>query len=167
MRKGKGGKRAKKSKGIKGIKRIKGIKGWGGRMAILLPSRMCPEADGSAPSDPLWKVSRMIDVIADHRDAIRDLCRQYGVRRLDLIGSAATGAFDDATSDLDFIATFADTRVPGYADRYLNFAEALEALFARPVDVVIERSIRNPYFRQAVEASRQPIYDERNTTAAA
>jgi predicted nucleotidyltransferase len=35
----------------------------------------------------------------------------------------------------------------------------LETLFGRSVDVITERSIRNPYFRQAVEASRQPIDD--------
>ena len=109
----------------------------------------------------------MNGLIEHHRDAIRALCQEYGVRRLDLFGSAATGAFDAATSDLDFVATFADTRSPGYADRYLGFAEALETLFGRPVDVITERSIRNPHFRQAVEASRQPIYDERDAPAAA
>src|SRR5829696_2601671 len=109
----------------------------------------------------------MNGVIEQHRNAIRALCQQYGIRRLDLFGSAATGAFDAATSDLDFVATFADTRSPGYADRYLGFAEALEALFGRSVDVITERSIRNPYFRQAVEASRRPIYDERGAPAAA
>jgi len=109
----------------------------------------------------------MNGLIENHRDAIRALCQQYGVRRLDLFGSAATGAFDAATSDLDFVATFADTRSPGYADRFLSFAEALEMLFGRPVDVITERSIRNPYFRQAVEASLQPIYDDRDAPAAA
>ena len=109
----------------------------------------------------------MNGLIEQHREAIRALCKTYGVRRLDLFGSAGTGAFDAATSDLDFVATFADTRSAGYADRYLGFAEALETLFGRSVDVITERSIRNPYFRQAVEASRQPIYDERDAPAAA
>ena len=109
----------------------------------------------------------MIALIEQHLDAIRALCREYGVRRLDLFGSAATGAFDEATSDLDFVATFADTRSPGYADRYLAFAEGLEAIFGRPVDLVTERAIQNPYFREAVEATRQPVYDERDAPAAA
>jgi predicted nucleotidyltransferase len=109
----------------------------------------------------------MIDLVAKHVNDIAALCRQYGVRRLDLFGSATTNAFDPETSDLDFVATFADTDGPGYADRYLDFADALEALFGRPVDVVIDRSIRNPHFRQAVEATRQPLYDDRNAPAAA
>ncbi len=109
----------------------------------------------------------MIDIVTQHRDQIAALCRQYGVRRLDLFGSAATGAFDPETSDLDFVATFADTRSPNYADRYLDFADALEALFGRPVDLLTENMIGGPYFRQAVDATRQPVYDERNAPAAA
>jgi predicted nucleotidyltransferase len=109
----------------------------------------------------------MIDLVAKHMNDIAALCRHFGVRRLDLFGSAATDAFDPTTSDLDFVATIADTSAPNYAERYLDFAEALEALFGRPVDVVIDRSIRNPAFRQAVEATRQPIHDERNAPAAA
>lgn len=109
----------------------------------------------------------MIESVALQRDAIQDLCRQFGVRRLDLFGSAASGEFDPETSDIDVVATFADTQVPGLADRYLGFAEALEALFGCPVDVITDCSIRNPYFRQAVDSTRQPLYDERDTPAAA
>ncbi|MBA3643903.1 MAG: nucleotidyltransferase domain-containing protein [Chloroflexia bacterium] len=102
----------------------------------------------------------MNSLIEPHLAAIHALCRESRVRRLDLFGSAATDAFDPASSDFDFVASFADTRSPGYADRYLGFAEALEALFGRAVDVVTERSIRNPYFRHAVEASHQSVYAE-------
>ena len=109
----------------------------------------------------------MIDLVTRHRDDIAALCRKFGVRRLDLFGSASTGDFDPATSDLDFVATFADTDAPNYAERFLNFADALEDLFGRPVDLVIDRSILNPRFRQAVDATRQPIYDDQSTPAVA
>jgi predicted nucleotidyltransferase len=109
----------------------------------------------------------MIGLIEEHRAEITALCRQYGVLRLDVFGSAATGAFNATTSDLDFIATFADTEKPGYARRYLAFAEALEALFGRPVDLLTEGSIRSPYFRQTIEATRQQIFVERDAPAAA
>ncbi len=109
----------------------------------------------------------MIDIVTKHHAAIAALCRHYGVLRLDLFGSAATGDFDPASSDLDFIATFANTRVPGYADRYLDFADALETLFGRPVDLLTENMIRNPYFRQSVEATRQHVYADRDTQAVA
>lgn len=109
----------------------------------------------------------MNQLIGRHLAAIQSLCRAYGVQRLDLFGSATTDRFDEATSDFDFIVTFADTTMPGYLDRYLAFADALEAALGRPVDLVTERSIRSPYFRQAVEDSRQPLYDDRDASTAA
>ncbi len=35
----------------------------------------------------------------------------------------------------------------------------VERLFGRPVDLVTEESIRNPYFRSEVESTRQLVYD--------
>lgn len=91
---------------------------------------------------------------------LTELCETFGVERLELFGSAATQEFGEG-SDVDFIVKFAD-RSPGYADRYLDFAEALEELLDREVDLVTERSIQNPFFRRSVEASRQVIYDRRS-----
>lgn len=93
----------------------------------------------------------MIGEIERHRGAVSALCRQYRVRKLRLFGSAATGVFAPATSDLDFVAEFAGTHSADYPDRYLDFAEALERLFNRRVDLLTERAIRNPYFRTEVE----------------
>ena len=108
----------------------------------------------------------MIDLVANLLPEIAALCRHYGVRRLDLFGSAATGTFDPETSDLDFVAVFSDTQAPSYLDRFLGFADALEALFGRPVDLLTENMIGNPYFRQSVEATRQPVYDDQNAQVA-
>ncbi len=83
------------------------------------------------------------------------------MQRLELFGSAASGEFHDETSDLDFVADFAD-RSPGYADRYLDFAEALEALLGRDVDLLTEESIRNRDFHRGVDATRQLVYEAVN-----
>lgn len=98
--------------------------------------------------------------IGQQRAALMALCRRFGVRRLDLFGSAAQGRFDPATSDLDFIVEFADAGEPGYALRYLTFAEALEALFGRPVDLLTERMIGSRWFREALEGTRQRVYEQ-------
>jgi hypothetical protein len=109
----------------------------------------------------------MIPLIEQHRAELNRLCREFKVNRLELFGSAASNRFQNSTSDLDFIVSFADTTTDGYADRYLNFALALERLFQRKVDLVTERSIRNPFFRQAVESAREPVYDHRSEEAVA
>lgn len=102
----------------------------------------------------------MIREVEQQRLALAELCRHYRVRQLRLFGSAATGAFAPATSNLDFVAEFADTQAADYADRYFDFAETLEHLFNRPVDVLTKRAIRNPYFRAEVERTAQVLYED-------
>ena len=100
-----------------------------------------------------------VAVIESHREALTALCRRFGVRWLDLFGSAAQGRFDPATSDLDFVVEFADAGERGYAMRYLNFAEALEAIFGRPVDLLTERMIGSLHFREMLDRTRQRVYE--------
>ena len=104
--------------------------------------------------------------IQAHKAELHVLCRAHGVERLELFGSPTSEAFDAASSDLDFIVQFAD-KSPGYADRYLDVAEALEALFDREVDLVTERLISNPYFRKTVDLTREVVYDRRREEARA
>lgn len=101
----------------------------------------------------------MIELIQSHHAEIVDICRCQGIRRLDVFGSAATGRFDANTSDIDFIAEFDDqSPAGGLLDRYLELATRLEALLGMAVDIITPRSIRNPYFRDSVNAARENVY---------
>ena len=95
-----------------------------------------------------------IPALEEHIAELESLCMRYHVRTLDLFGSAATGAFDAETSDLDFLVEFE----PASRNTYFPLLEELERLFGRRVDLVKESAIRNPYFRQSVEQTRIPIY---------
>lgn len=109
----------------------------------------------------------MSSVIEQQKNGLAEQCRRFGVRRLEVFGSAARGDFDPAKSDFDFIVSFADKTPGTYADRYLDFAAAVERLLGRRIDLLTERCIRNPYFRREVDAARQVVYDERGQEAAA
>ena len=82
------------------------------------------------------------------------------MRRLDLFGSAAREDFQPERSDLDFVVQFTRTGYAGYADAFLNFADALEKLLCRKVDLLTERMIHNPNFRATVDATRQIVYEK-------
>jgi predicted nucleotidyltransferase len=82
---------------------------------------------------------------------------------LEVFGSAATGSFDPARSDVDFIVDFDDEAAPpGLLLRYLALAERLEQVVGCRVDLMTNQSIRNPYFRQTVDDSREMIYEDRS-----
>jgi uncharacterized protein len=102
---------------------------------------------------------------ASLRQPLANICQRFRVERLYLFGSAAEGQFDCERSDLDFLVTLQGQPPGEYADNYLGLAEALENLFGRPADLVTERSIRNPYFRETVFAARQLLYDRRDEKA--
>jgi len=108
----------------------------------------------------------MIPLITDNLDAIRALCRQYGIRKLDLFGSAATGAFDPATSDIDFVVDAGEDG-PDIAERFFDFIDGLEALLGYRVQMITERSITNYYFRKAVNEQRVPLFATEDRQAAA
>jgi predicted nucleotidyltransferase len=109
----------------------------------------------------------MNSLVAQSKPALAELCRRFSVRRLYLFGSAAADQFNPEASDLDFLVEMADRKPTGaYAERYLGLAEALERLFGRRVDLVTEESIRNPYFRREVQATRQLVYEQRSQEAA-
>ena len=97
-------------------------------------------------------------VLAPYQDAIEALCRQYHVRRLELFGSVAAGDDRPGESDIDFLVEF-DPLEPGITfDTYFGLRQALEDLFNRPVDLVMDSAIKNPYFRRSVDETKVLIY---------
>lgn len=97
--------------------------------------------------------------ISDKKDELAELCRRYGVARLEVFGSAARGTdFDLQSSDADFLVEFRldDGRAP--LRQYFDFAEALRHTLGRPVDLVESGAVRNPYLRAAIDRSRELVY---------
>ena len=109
----------------------------------------------------------MVAITEQNRVALAQLCQHYRVQRLYVFGSALSDRFDAAHSDLDFLVRFAD-REPSseYAERHLGLAEDLERLFGRPIDLLTEQSIRNPYLRREIESTRQLIYEQPHSETA-
>ena len=95
---------------------------------------------------------------AAQHEELKKLCSRYGVSQLEVFGSATRADFDENQSDIDFIVHFRNEKAKGLFDRYWGLAEELEKIFERPVDLLTERMIRNPYFRAAVDAERQTLY---------
>ena len=101
----------------------------------------------------------MINTVEERAEELKRLCVIYGVRRLDLFGSALTDRYDSDGSDLDFLVEFQPAALNAYADAYFGLLEALGRLFGRPVDLVVESAIKNPYFLQSVEQTRTLVYE--------
>jgi predicted nucleotidyltransferase len=92
-------------------------------------------------------------------DNLSRVCRRFHVRRLDVFGSAATGqGFDPNRSDLDILVEFEPLPPAEYADAWFGLRDALERLVGRPVDLLTEAALENPYLRRRIEMERQPLF---------
>jgi len=88
---------------------------------------------------------------------ITKLCKQYHVKTLYAFGSVLTNKFN-RESDVDLIVDFNDIPVEDYADNYFDFKFSLQDIFNRPIDLLEEQAIKNPYFRQHINHNKQLIY---------
>jgi len=95
--------------------------------------------------------------LTPHLDEIRQICRSHRVRRLDVFGSVLSDAFS-VDSDVDFLVEFDRQGYEGAFEQFMGFKEQLEALLSRPVDLVVNRSFRNPHFQHEVDQTKHLIY---------
>ena len=98
------------------------------------------------------------DIIEANLPALRALCCRFGVRRLDLFGSAATGRFDPTRSDLDFLVEFEPMPPSPYARSCRGLRGGLEQLFGRPIDLLTEPALVNPYLRRQIEDEKRTLF---------
>jgi predicted nucleotidyltransferase len=91
------------------------------------------------------------------RKAFEALMRDNSVHALYAFGSSVKGPFTES-SDVDVLVDVAASDEE--AGRMLiNVWNGLEALFKRPVDLLTDTSLRNPFLRAEIERTKQLIYD--------
>ncbi len=98
----------------------------------------------------------MDQVLVDHLQEVAAICRRHRVARLDVFGSAARQA--QGAADLDLLVEFETLPADDYADTYFGLLADLEALFERPVDLVMASAVKNPFVRETIERSRIPLH---------
>jgi predicted nucleotidyltransferase len=97
--------------------------------------------------------------LAPHLEAIRELARAYGVRRLEVFGSVCTPRFDPQHSDIDFLVDYPPDYDFGlWLKRYFELKDRLAALLGHPVDRVMIGAPRNRYALQSINETRQILH---------
>ena len=97
-------------------------------------------------------------LINDNIKKLFSLCKKYKVKELYAFGSILTPRFN-SRSDVDILVNFnSEIDYENYADNYFDFHHALKSLFGRDVDLVDEKSVKNPYFKEELEETKYLIY---------
>ncbi len=96
-------------------------------------------------------------LLEKHINDIRKLCSEHKVRQLYAFGSVLTTKFN-IDSDVDLVVDFDPIDISLYADNYFEFKFSLQNILNRPIDLLEDKAIKNPYFRQTLNQQRQLIY---------
>jgi hypothetical protein len=88
---------------------------------------------------------------------LQNLCQQNKVKSLYVFGSVLTDKFNEK-SDIDLIVDI-DTNDPfEYADNYFNLKFALQEILNRRIDLLENKSLKNPIIRENIDRSKHLIY---------
>jgi hypothetical protein len=89
-------------------------------------------------------------------DRIADFCRRWKITEMSVFGSVVREDFRP-DSDIDVLVSFEAGAGWSLLD-VVTIQEALAALLGRPVDLIEEAALRNPYRRAAILESKQIVY---------
>jgi len=98
-----------------------------------------------------------MNLLDQHIGDINKLCLEHNVKQLYAFGSILTREFN-SESDVDLVVDFDPMDIAHYADNYYDFKFSLEDILKRPIDLLEEKAIKNPYFRQSINQQRQLVY---------
>ena len=100
-----------------------------------------------------------MNTIENYTWDITKLCETHKVKALYAFGSLLTDKFN-AQSDIDLVVEFHPLDVLDYADNYFDLKFSLEDMLKRPIDLLEDKAIKNPYFRKTINQQRQLIYGQ-------
>jgi uncharacterized protein len=88
---------------------------------------------------------------------ISKLCEIHKVKSLYAFGSVLTEKFNKE-SDIDLIVDFSNISVEDYADNYFDFKFSLQDILKRPIDLLEDKAIKNPYLKDSIYKQRELVY---------
>ena len=86
-----------------------------------------------------------------------NLCQQRKITSLYLFGSANTEQFGE-NSDIDLMVTFGEIELFDYFDNFMELKEDLENIFGRKIDLIEEKTVKNPVLRRSIDRNKILIY---------
>ena len=100
------------------------------------------------------------ELLAVHGEALGGVCRQQGVERLLVFGTALSDDDPvDASTGVDFSVVFGFDAVEDPVVRTLGLKSALESLFGVPVDLTELRADANARQSRILQSSQVVVYE--------
>jgi predicted nucleotidyltransferase len=105
----------------------------------------------------LQKLNKVMNIVEQNMSQVSKLLEQHNVDNIYLFGSVLTENFSP-TSDIDFLVNFGQVKLENYFDNYIGLKNSLEIFFNRSVDLVEEKTVKNPVLRRSIDRNKKLIY---------
>jgi predicted nucleotidyltransferase len=89
----------------------------------------------------------------------KSLCQSHNVKYLYAFGSSTTDKFDSENSDIDLLVEIDAADPIERGEKLMSLWDTFESFFKRKVDLLTDSSIRNPYLRKSIDATKVLIYE--------
>lgn len=99
----------------------------------------------------------IVRALKDHIEQIQQICDTYHVKSLFAFGSAVSNNLK-AESDIDLIVDI-DSKDPlDYSDNYFALKFQLENILKRPIDLLEDKALKNPFLKNQIDNTKVLIY---------
>jgi len=100
-----------------------------------------------------------------YEKALERLIEKYPIKKLYLFGSVLSSLFNPLKSDIDILVEFEEEHLKPeeIGSILLDFSWEIEQILGRKVDVIRNRTFKNPYFEQSLNRTKKLIYERERT----
>lgn len=95
--------------------------------------------------------------LKNHIDQIRQLCNAHNVKSLFAFGSVVSDTLKPE-SDIDLIVDIYSADPIEYSDNYFALKFQLESNLNRPIDLLEDKAVKNPYLKTQIDNTKVLVY---------
>ncbi len=99
--------------------------------------------------------------LANFSVEINQLCKLHQVKTLFAFGSVTTDRYNP-DSDIDLLVDIDANDPLVYSEHYFNLKFHLEDILKRPVDLLEEKAVRNPFLKKQIDQHKVLLYGRSN-----
>lgn len=92
-------------------------------------------------------------------DEVAVICREVGVKRLELVGDAATGDYDPVGDEPDFLVEFLPGAERPWMAEFTGLIKRLSDLYGTRVHLIATGSPYYSEYREWIDSTRTPVYE--------
>lgn len=100
----------------------------------------------------------MPDVFEQKQEEIAAVCKQFGIQRLFVFGSALRADYRPGESDVDLLVEFRPMDITKRVHVYFEVLHALKEVFRSDIDLIMLGAVKNRIIAKEIDRTKRLVY---------